>query len=177
VLARAGLHRDIEYGTIDGVRLLLDIHVPEGEGPFPVLIMVHGGGWASGDKAQDVSPILEPVTGRLTWFSINYRLAPKYRWPACLEDVQASIRWVKDNAPRYKGDPHRIAIAGYSVGGHLGPLAANLAPLGTGVNAVIGVAPNTDLVKDSERRGGLRTLHYQGRHAHDGCMGITRPWL
>lgn len=152
---RPGLQTDIEYGRADGIRLLLDANVPEGVGPFPVVILVHGGGWTSGDKQQDLQPILGPLGGRFTWFSLNYRLAPKYRWPACLEDVQTAIRWVKANAPAYKGDPLRIAIAGYSAGGQIATLAANLAADGTGVNAVVGVAPVTDLVKDSERRGGL----------------------
>ena len=147
---------DIEYGEAAGEKLLLDVCVPSGEGPFPVAIIVHGGGWGSGDKQQDIDVLFEPLTnGKFAWFSINYRLAPKHRWPACLEDVQSAIRWVKTYAAEYKGDPRRIALIGYSAGGQLVCHAAALAQDDTRVQAVVGFAPPTDQVADSERRGGL----------------------
>ena len=159
----AELKTDIEYGNAGGVRLLLDASVPEGSGPFPVAIIVHGGGWSGGDKQRDVagrdiSPLFEPLTkGDFTWFSINYRLAPTNRWPACFEDVQTAIRWVKAHAAEYKGNPKRIALIGHSAGGHLVCLAAALANDDTRVQAVIGLAAVTDMVADTERRGGLST--------------------
>jgi pectinesterase len=147
---------DIEYGAAGGEKLLLDACVPEGDGPFPVAIMVHGGGWSSGDKQQDVSVLFEPLTSaKFTWFSINYRLAPKHRWPACLDDVETAIRWVKTHAGEYKGDPQRIALIGYSAGGHLMCQAVVTGKDDTRVQAVVGLAPPTDLVADCERRGGL----------------------
>jgi len=131
--------------------------VPDGVGPFPVVVMVHGGGWTSGDKGKDITVILETLTKArvFTWFSINYRLAPTNHWPACFEDVQTAIRWVKAHAAEYKGDPQRIALMGYSAGGHLVCLAAMLATEDTRVQAVVGFSPPTDLVADTERRGGL----------------------
>src|SRR4051794_13975979 len=76
----ARVETDIEYGRAGGVRLLLDASAPDGPGPHPVVIVVHGGGWASGDK-QDLAPVTEPLTrANFTWFSINYRLAPEHRW-------------------------------------------------------------------------------------------------
>ncbi|MBV9124933.1 MAG: alpha/beta hydrolase [Planctomycetes bacterium] len=152
-----GLYTDIVYGKAEGESLLLDGHVPKGDGPFPVAILVHGGGWGSGDKQTDIiGPIAAPLTkANFTWFSINYRLAPKYRWPACFDDVQAAIRWVKKHAAEYKGDPGRMVLIGYSAGGHLVCQAAVLANPETRVQAVVGFAAPTDLVRDSERRGGL----------------------
>src|ERR1700683_866736 len=83
---------DVEYGSAEGERLLLDVGMPEGKGPFPVVILVHGGGWGSGDKAKDISVLFDSLNrGGFVWVSINYRLAPKHRWPACLEDVQTAI--------------------------------------------------------------------------------------
>ncbi len=71
-------------------------------GSRPVVIIVHGGGWVGGDK-QDMSFLFEPLSDAgFAWFSINYRLAPKHRWPACLEDVQSAIRWVKAHASEYR---------------------------------------------------------------------------
>lgn len=156
-MQQANLHRDIEYGRASGETLLLDAFVPEGAGPFPVAILVHGGGWGSGDKAKDiVTPIAEPL-GRagFAWFSINYRLAPKNRWPAAIEDVQTAIRWVKAHAAEFRGDPNRIVLIGYSAGAHLAALAAVRAERETAVQAVIGFAAPTDLPADTERRGGL----------------------
>jgi acetyl esterase/lipase len=145
---------DIEYGKAGGELLLLDACLPEGEGPFPMAILIHGGGWGSGDKAQDFSALARPLTeGGFVWFSINYRLAPKHRWPACFQDVQAAIRWVRANAAAYKGDPRRIALIGYSAGGQLATLAAMRSGEDTRVHAVVGLAPALELVTDSKRRG------------------------
>ena len=137
-------------------RLLLDACVPEGAGPFPIAIIVHGGGWSGGDKARDMSLLFKPLSdAKFTWFSINYRLAPKHRFPACIEDVEEAIRWVKKHATEYKGDPQRIALIGESAGGHLVCLAAARAKDDTRVAAVVGFAAPTDLVADVERRGGI----------------------
>ena len=145
---------DIEYGNAGGESLRLDASVPPGDGPFPIAILIHGGGWGSGDKRQDFDALAKPLTDAgFTWFSINYRLAPQHRWPACFDDVQTAIRWVKTHAAQYKGDPRRIALIGYSAGGQLATLAALRADGSTQVQAVVGLAPAADLVADSKRRG------------------------
>jgi acetyl esterase/lipase len=147
---------DIEYGKADDESLLLDACVPDGAGPFPIAIIVHGGGWSGGDKARDMSLLFKPLTdAHFIWFSINYRLAPKHRFPACIDDVEQAVRWVKKHAAEYKGDPQRIALIGESAGGHLVCLAAARAKDDTRVAAVVGFAAPTDLVADVERRGGI----------------------
>ena len=126
----AALTQDIEYGNVDGVSLRLDAFVPDGPGPFAAVIMVHGGGWNTGDKSGGrskglMAPMDEPLSrAGFAWFEINYRLAPKYLYPACLDDVETAIRWVKAHATEYKGDPNRIVLIGYSAGGELTCLAA-----------------------------------------------------
>jgi acetyl esterase/lipase len=164
VLLRGEIKRDIEYGNENGERLLLDVSVPEGAGPFPVAILVHGGGWTGGDKSggakpndgADITPWFAPLTAaKFTWFSINYRLAPQHRWPAQFEDVKTAIRWVKAHAAEFKGDPKRIAIFGHSSGGHLVTLAATSKQEDVRVQAVVGFAAVTDLEADLERRGGV----------------------
>jgi len=169
----AATRYDIQYGEAGGEKLFLDAHVPPGDGKFPVVLIVHGGGWMSGDKETDIVPVFAAAAAtNFTWFTINYRLAPTNRWPVCYDDVQTAIRWVKQHAMEYKGDPHRIALLGYSAGGHLVTLAGTHS--GThcpflsflsclhlankpdeAVQAVVGFAPPTDLVADNERRGGL----------------------
>ncbi len=146
-----------EYGEAGGEKLLLDAHVPEGSGKFPVVLIVHGGGWMGGDREKDIVPVFAPVATNFTWFTISYRLAPTNHWPACFEDVQTAIRWVKAHAAEYKGDPERIALLGYSAGGHLVTLAGTHADKDTRVQVVAAMAPPTDLVSDNERRGGLST--------------------
>ena len=161
---RAELMRDVEYGVAGGERLLLDINVPDGDGPFPVAILIHGGGWGSGDKAgsdkpgngADITPWFAPLTeAKFAWFSINYRLAPKNRWPACLEDVHTAIRWVKAHASEYKADANHIALFGHSAGGQLACLAGLVADDATRVRAVVGFAPATDFEQDLAARGGI----------------------
>ncbi|HEX2854067.1 MAG TPA: alpha/beta hydrolase [Opitutaceae bacterium] len=161
---QAEIRRDIEYGSEGGERLLLDVNVPEGTGPFPIAILVHGGGWTGGDKSggakpndgADITPWFAPLTAaKFTWFSINYRLAPQHRWPAQFEDVKTAIRWVKAHGAEFKGDPARIAIFGHSSGGHLVTLAATEKNPDVRVQAVVGFAAVTDLEADLERRGGV----------------------
>lgn len=111
---------DIEYANAGGVRLTLDAHVPDGNGPFPAAILVHGGGWVAGDKQQYITYIFQPLSDAgFAWFSINYRLAPQFRFPADADDVASAIQFVKANAAKYKVDPKRIALIGESAGGHL----------------------------------------------------------
>ena len=128
-VASAELIRDLEYARPDGVSLKLDVNVPEGAGPFPIAILVHGGGFTNVNQRQFVTPLFAPLTeAKFTWFSINYRMAPQNFWPACFEDTQTAIRWVKAHCAEYKGDPNRIALLGYSAGGHLALLAALRSP-------------------------------------------------
>lgn len=190
VLARAiepGLHSDVEYGIAGGVSLKLDASVPEGEGPFPVAILVHGGGWNSGDKANvgsvgrgaDISPWFGALTAaKFTWFSINYRLAPANRWPACFDDVQTAIRWAKAHAKEFKGDPNRIAIFGHSAGGHLAMLAGVLGEGDTRVQAVVGYAPVTDFEYELPVRKGvslaLRDLFNVGEEPTAASLATLR---
>ena len=120
----ATITRDIVYGTADGVSLRLDAAIPDTPGPHAAVVMVHGGAWQAGDKTHFRS-LFEPFSrAGYAWFSINYRLAPKYKFPACVDDVETAIRWVKAHAAEYHVDPDRIALLGESAGGHLVELVA-----------------------------------------------------
>src|ERR1700688_3990593 len=119
-MAGAALQSDIEFARVDGVSLKMDAWVPDGEGPFPTVVLVHGGGWQQGDKQTTFNPIFEPLSkAGFVWFTINYRLAPKYRYPAAVDDVVSAIRYVEEHASEFKVDPKRIAISGESAGGHI----------------------------------------------------------
>jgi acetyl esterase/lipase len=167
----AGLYSDIQYGEAAGEALLLDARVPAGQGPFPVAILVHGGGWSGGDKAgsdrpessgADITPWFAPLTeAGFVSFSINYRLAPQHRWPACFEDVLTAIRWVKAHAGQFGGDPNRIVLFGHSAGGHLAFFAAVSGDDSTRVQAVVGYAPVTDFEQELPIREGLSRSQQQ----------------
>lgn len=165
---RAGEARvlvDVPYVVDGDPAQRLDLRIPSGEGPFPVVVLVHGGGWSSGDKSgaerprsgADITPWFAPLAeaGFLA-VSINYRLAPAHRWPACLEDTRAAVRWVREHVSEHGGDPSRMAIMGHSAGGHLALYAAipTADEAVSPVQAVVGCAAVSDLVSDTRRRGG-----------------------
>lgn len=152
----AGLQTDIEYAKPGGVSLTLDAFVPEGDGPFPTAILVHGGGFTKGDKTSFIKPLFEPLSkAGFTWFTINYRLAPEHRYPACVEDAMAAIRWVKEHARDYKVDVRRIALIGESAGGHIVSLAGARAKGDLGVAAVVPFYAPHDLETLVLKRGEL----------------------
>src|SRR5204862_5178920 len=120
VSARAEDFKDIVYREVQGIALLMDAHLPDGAGPFPAAILVHGGGWVAGDKQQYITYIFQPLSDSgFAWFSINYRLAPEFKFPDDSDDVESAISFVRKNAAMYKVDPGKIALIGESAGGHL----------------------------------------------------------
>ncbi len=111
---------DIPYAT-ESESQKLDIYLPdEGDGPFPVLISIHGGGFESGDKGdRQVEPMLKGLERNYTVVSINYRLSGEAVWPSQIYDCKAAVRWLRANADAYKLNPDKIAVWGGSAGGHL----------------------------------------------------------
>jgi alpha-L-fucosidase 2 len=172
----AAVQRDIEYGTAGGESLRLDASVPDGSGPFPAVILVHGGGWTGGDKSGGpkrgyMAPMEEPLTNAgFAWFEVNYRLAPKFPHPACIDDVETAIRWIKAHTGQFHVDPDRIALAGESAGGQLVALAAVRADPGTRVAAVMPFYGPFDLTRGLKPgdplRGPLAAL--TGHSTYDG---------
>ncbi len=115
-----GVRNDIEFANAGGVSLTLDAYTPPGAGPFPAVIIVHGGGWVAGNKQTYVRPLFEPLTSAgFAWFSVNYRLAPAFPFPAATADVRQAVEYVRTHAAEYRVDPKRIAILGESAGGHI----------------------------------------------------------
>jgi alpha-L-fucosidase 2 len=146
--ASAELHRDVQYASPGGMPLVLDASIPEGDGPFPAAILVHGGGWVRGDKRIDVEPLFQPLTGAgIAWFSINYRLAGSaLQFGAAIGDVEEAIRFVKAHAADYRVDPDRIALIGESAGGQLAAMAALSGDPALAVKTVVALYTPTDLV-------------------------------
>jgi acetyl esterase/lipase len=107
----------------------LDIYLPdEGKGPFPVIVAVHGGGFAGGDKnTGEVNAELNGVLRGYAVASVNYRLSGEAKFPAAIFDVKAAIRFLKANASKYNLDPKRFVIWGDSAGANIGSVVATSA--------------------------------------------------
>jgi acetyl esterase/lipase len=123
---RQSSFKDIEYGRAGDRPLLLDIDLPDDEeGPFPVVLWLHGGGWSSGSK--DDRPLVRVVDDELrrqgyAIVAIDHRLSTEAVFPAPLLDCKAAVRWLRSNAAAYALDASHIGAWGFSSGGHLAAL-------------------------------------------------------
>lgn len=124
--------KDIQYDQQDGVNLRLDIYRKKGESHSasskkPVLFQIHGGAWTYrlGSKNEQARPLMNHMASN-GWIcvSINYRLSPKYTFPAHIIDCKKALVWVKEHIAEYGGDPDFIVATGGSAGGHLSSLLA-----------------------------------------------------
>ncbi|WKV75681.1 alpha/beta hydrolase [Streptomyces sp. PCS3-D2] len=125
----------ITYATTPGFRpRLLDVQVPAGEGPFPAVVWIHGGGWLDGDRRYPPPTVPAALlhgtvlAAGLALVSIDYRHSLEAPFPAQLHDVKAAIRYVRAFAGDLDIDPERIGVWGESAGGHLAALAGLVGP-------------------------------------------------
>jgi acetyl esterase/lipase len=111
---------DVPYADLSPAQKL-DVYLPdEGEGPFPVIVSIHGGAFMGCDKADvQVLPMLEGLKRGYAVVAVNYRLSWEAKFPAPVHDVKAAVRWIRANAQRYHLDPEKIAAWGSSAGGYL----------------------------------------------------------
>jgi len=144
---------DVEFARPAGFSLTLDAKTPDGNGPFPAVIIVHGGSFSHGTKRTYVTPLFDLLSNAgIAWFTINYRLAPDYPFPAAVEDVESAVRWVRANAAKYRVDTRRIALAGESAGGYLVAYAGANSKGDARVAAVVDFYGPNDLVMQTEAR-------------------------
>ena len=122
---------DVQYSDVSET-CKFDLYLPdEGEGPFPLLVHVHGGGFALGDrKDSHVTCLLEGLDKNIAVASIDYRLSGEAIFPAAVLDCREFVRFIKENANKYYIDPERIAIIGGSAGGNLSAMLAMNIPNG-----------------------------------------------
>lgn len=111
---------DVPYASLSSAHRL-DIYLPdEGDGPFPVIISIHGGAFMSCDKSDgQVMPMLEGLKRGYAVVAVNYRPSTEAKFPAQIHDVKAAVRWIRAEAARYGFDARRIAAWGGSAGGYL----------------------------------------------------------
>jgi acetyl esterase/lipase len=100
--------------------LQLNVAFPKkGKGPFPVVVLIHGGGWFYGSHYDCVPFSLRLAEKGYVAVTVTYRFVPAYRFPDQVHDVKCAVRWLRANAAKYRADPERIAVFGHSAGGHL----------------------------------------------------------
>jgi acetyl esterase/lipase len=113
------LTKGIEYSNPENQHLQLDLCQPSGDGPFPAVVCIHGGGFRAG-KRDSWDKMCQQLAARgYVAVTITYRLAPDHQFPAAVEDSKAAVRWVRANAAKYHVDPNRIGALGDSAGAHL----------------------------------------------------------
>lgn len=156
-------HEAIEYASPGGKPLLMDLRVPDGPGPHPVILYLHSGAWITGDRFG--GPAIRQASRGYAVASIDYRLAPDHIWPAQVEDAKAAVRWLRANAARFQLDPNRVGVFGSSAGGHIGAvlgasggveslkgMALGNPQFSSRVNVVVDFYGPTDLLKMEEQK-------------------------
>ncbi len=133
----------------DNRELSVDVYRPAQNGNHAVVILLHGGGWAMGDR-RTMAPYALALAGHgFTAVAAEYRLSPEALWPAQLIDVRAAFNWVAEHADQLGIDAGRIAFQGFSAGGHLAMMAASTAlpgyPLTVRPGAVVSLFAPSEL--------------------------------
>lgn len=136
----------------EDVEIPIRIYTPEGEGPFPLFVYYHGGGWVIGDlETADAScRMIANRTGRIV-VSVDYRLAPEYKFPIPVNDSYAALQWVSQNASSINGNASSIAVGGDSAGGNLSAVVSMISrdQNGPEISAQILIYPVTSLGYDT----------------------------
>ena len=138
---------DLVYGEVPGYRPLeLDLYLPREDGPVPVIVHVHGGGWRRGSRRHPLPVLGADFYDRLAAqgfavAAVDYRLSGEARFPAPLDDVRTAIGWVGEHAAGYGLDTGGVFLWGDSAGGHLALLAALT---GATAHGVVAWFPVTD---------------------------------
>jgi acetyl esterase len=136
---RTPTQEGLVYGEAEGETLTMDYYAPKGDGIHPAAIIIHGGGYQRGNSKSGseayCADFLAPAGYAV--FSINYRLAPKYPYPKMVYDVEQAVRYIRQNAAKWKVDPEKIALVGGSAGGFLSNMVGLLNAPGAKVNAVV----------------------------------------
>lgn len=129
------------------------IYTPEGQGPFPLFVYYHGGGWVLGDiEISDAScRMIANKTERIV-VSVDYRLAPEYKFPVPLEDSYAALQWVSENASSINGNASNVVVGGDSAGGNLAAAVSLISKeqSGPAIAAQVLLYPVTALSYDSK---------------------------
>ncbi|PDS22449.1 alpha/beta hydrolase [Flavobacterium branchiophilum] len=116
------LFKDVSYKTIQNRNLTLDIFIKKDNNSHAGVILIHGGGWKSGNKTQMHSLAHEIATNGFTCICVEFRLSDEAKFPAGILDIKSAIQFVKKNAQKYSINKNQIAVLGCSSGGQMATL-------------------------------------------------------
>jgi len=154
------LRENVVYGEAGGEKLTLHLALPAGPGPFPGVLFIHGGGWSGGKKDDHKNEALEAARRGFVGVTVGYRLAPKSKFPAQVEDVKCAVRWMRAHAGELKLNPKKLGAVGFSAGAHLAMMLGTMekadgldesggwADQSSKVQAVVEFAGPTDLLAE-----------------------------
>jgi acetyl esterase len=144
---------DTTIPALDGTDLTATVYTPTGPGPFPAVVYFHGGGWVIANrKAYDAGARALAKGAQAVVISVDYRLAPEYKFPTAWDDALATYKWTAAKIGSWRGDPRRLALAGESAGGNLA-ISTAIATVAAGVTrpkAVIAIYPVTQTGSTTE---------------------------
>ena len=124
VPADISIKKNIVYSAISQRALHLDIYYrnKKTKKKSPAILLIHGGGWKSGDKSQNEAMAIYFASNDYVAITVEYRLSPEAQYPAALHDLKTAVKWMKKNASKYQLDKNKIAVLGVSAGGQLAAL-------------------------------------------------------
>ncbi|MCX6167753.1 MAG: alpha/beta hydrolase [Ignavibacteriales bacterium] len=113
--------KNVVYCSLGDRKLHLDIYSPKQKDnkKFPGVILIHGGGWRSGDRSMEAPMAQQLALHGYIAATVEYRLSPEAKYPAAIYDLKSAVRWMRSNANKFNIDSSKIAVYGSSSGGHL----------------------------------------------------------
>jgi acetyl esterase/lipase len=158
---------DVVYREVDGEQIALDVYLREGGGPFPAVLVIHGGAWKKSDKSEWAAEGYRLADLGFVAFVANHRLAPPggvWHAPAPVDDLHAAVAWIRENQGAYNADATRVGALAASSGGHLAMMIATTGTIGMDrVDVVVSWSGVAKL--RMARRGGS----YLSRANYVGC--------
>lgn len=118
------IERNLVFHEVQNEQIKADLYRPADDQRRPAVILIHGGGWATGDKWNMAEHARELAREGFVAIAVNYRLAPKWKFPAQVDDCREALKWTVAVADQYQIDSEKLAVYGYSAGAHLAALMA-----------------------------------------------------
>ncbi|RRN78026.1 alpha/beta hydrolase [Pseudoxanthomonas sp. SGD-10] len=152
---------DLVYDVIGERKLFLDAFYPQKKGKYPGVVLIHGGGWQSGDKAHMHTIAKYLASQGYVAFAVEYRLSPEAKYPQAVYDLKSSIKWMRENARKFNLDTRNIASLGTSAGGQLA--------------ALLGVTNENNKFEDAKRGNRKFSSNVQAVINIDGTLAFRHP--
>jgi acetyl esterase/lipase len=176
--------RGVQYVPGGTRHQVMDVYMPNGDGPFPGVVVIHGGGWTGGNTRDFAEESRLLTQEGFVAFAVDYRKAPRFTFPAQLDDMEAVVRFIREHAEEYKVNPAHLGALGGSAGGQL---AALLGVVGHGrrdqdsrVNVVVSWSGPMDFTAPPPDRAAPRQDRPVGRgpvFRYLGCAPLVCPDL